>query len=214
MNKTSSTGDTPANDPALRIEHGHRNGGGGPRVRLDRRALLRGGAGATPVLLTLVSNPVSAANSCMVASSFVSRATFKSRNPTSTSISCGAKSLAEWRTYCVANAGVGTTTVASALGKDHPSITGQTLRYWIINSSATTGTDGLLRHLAAMYLTLQPGGLKAGWTAGNLTVTELRRIWSSCRGGGSYSPYGSGINWSRTQVIQWLEFQLNYTIPL
>lgn len=214
MNKAPSTGDTPANDPALRIEHTHRNVGSGPRVRLDRRALLRGGASATPVLLTLVSNPVSAANSCVVASSFVSRATFKSRNPTSTSISCGARSLAEWRSHCQANASVGTTPVARALGSDHPSIPGHTLRHWIVNSSATSGTDGLLRHLAAMYLTLQPGGLKPGWSAGNLTVAELRRIWSRCRLGGTYSPYGSGINWNTTQVIQWLEFQLNYPVPL
>jgi hypothetical protein len=36
-----------------------------------RRALIRAGAGAAPVLLTLTSRPVQAANSCVVASSFV-----------------------------------------------------------------------------------------------------------------------------------------------
>ena len=49
---------------------------------LSRRALLRGGAAASPFLLTLASGPVAAPTNCVVASSFVSAGVFVSRGGT------------------------------------------------------------------------------------------------------------------------------------
>src|SRR5882672_11876377 len=67
-----------------------------PVLNPNRRALLRGGAAAAPVLLTLVSRPVSAGTTCVVASSFVSVATFHSRNPNATSVQCTTRTCQDW----------------------------------------------------------------------------------------------------------------------
>lgn len=186
---------------------------GKPGVRLDRRALLRAGAGASPVLLTLVSNPVAASSGCVVASSFVSVASFKSRNPTTKSISCGARTVEQWKEYCRGHEKAGTVQVKKALGSCN-TFGERKLRDMLIDSSSTTGTEGLLRHLAAMYLTLTvPGGLKSS-SPGNLTVLHLRDIWAQCKFGGNYTLRASGINWNTAQVIQWLTYQLNYPAAL
>jgi hypothetical protein len=55
---------------------------------INRRTLLRGGAAASPILLTLASGPVAATGTCVVASSFVSATVYQSRNPGSTNIAC------------------------------------------------------------------------------------------------------------------------------
>ncbi len=69
-----------------------------PHPGLNRRALLRAGAGASPVLLSLAAGPVLAARpACTVASSFVSVATFRSRNPHVTSIQCSTQTADYWR---------------------------------------------------------------------------------------------------------------------
>ena len=57
-------------------------------VGFNRRALLRGGAAASPILLTLASGPVAATGNCVVASSFVSASVYKSRSPGTNNISC------------------------------------------------------------------------------------------------------------------------------
>src|SRR5882672_9859486 len=67
-----------------------------PVLSPNRRALLRGGAAAAPVLLTLASRPVSAGTTCVVASSFVSVATFHSRNPSTTSVQCTTRNCQDW----------------------------------------------------------------------------------------------------------------------
>ncbi len=189
---------------------------GSSRVRLDRRALLRAGAGATPVLLTLVSNPVAAANSCVVASSFVSVATFKSRNPTTTKINCTTKRVEDWRNACNSNPTLACVapTVATTLGATSSTYNTKTLRQ-VLSSYAisTSGELGLLQHLTAMHLCLtQPGGL-AG-SSGNLTTLELRAIWSQYKTTGRYVKSTSGINWDSTQLIAWLRYQLNYSINI
>ena len=63
---------------------------------INRRALLRGGAAASPILLTLASGPVAATGNCVVASSFVSATVYQSRNPGSTNIACVPKTAKNW----------------------------------------------------------------------------------------------------------------------
>ena len=73
------------------------------RKQASRRTLLRAGAGAAPVLLALRSGPVGATGqSCVVASSFVSVTTFKSRNASATSLQCTTYNYDHWRSCEVA----------------------------------------------------------------------------------------------------------------
>jgi len=69
---------------------------GAPTVGINRRALLRGGAAASPILLTLASGPVAATGNCVVASSFVSATVYQSRNPGSNNIACVPKTAKNW----------------------------------------------------------------------------------------------------------------------
>jgi len=188
----------------------------GPRVRLDRRALLRAGAGATPVLLTLASNPVSAANTCVVASSFVSVATFKSRNPTVTSINCATRTCEDWRTALQANAQMacGLPLVSATFGSTTSSYNGKKLRQVLCDYSLTaSGELGVLQHLVALHLSVSQGFMRM--SAGNVSPDYLGRIWRSYKNRGNQYPLpNTNVTWSSEQLVSWVRYQLNYTAPL
>jgi len=85
---------TPSQRDSARPDQ-HAEGSPAP-VGINRRALLRGGAAASPILLTLASGPVAATGNCVVASSFVSASVYKSRSPGSTNIACVPKTAKNW----------------------------------------------------------------------------------------------------------------------
>lgn len=187
-----------------------------------RRALLRAGASSAPVLLTLASRPVAAADSCIVASSFVSVATFRSRNPATTSLTCSTRTAEDW--VKVATLPDGTTTRST--GDVRPAVMSQTVgqllgsttsRYngepvWkvMMNGSAgivQTGELGVLQHLIAMTLNVM-GGFAAA--PGNLSVAYLQGVWSNYTSNlGYYRLKASGIDWDSTKVIAWLRLLMN-----
>jgi len=190
---------------------------GGSRVRLDRRAMLRAGAGATPVLLTLASNPVSAANSCVVASSFVSVATFKSRNPTVTSVNCATRTAEDWRKACMGNPQLACATpkVSATFGSTTSSYNGRTLREVLCDASGiSTGSElGVLQHLIAMNLSLTQGFMRT--SAGNVSPAYLSSIWQNYKSNGNqYRMPNTNITWSSAQLVTWLRYQLNYSMTL
>lgn len=198
-------------NPARPPEDRHDSEGRSP-AGLGRRALLRGGAGVAPVLLTLASRPVQAANSCVVASSFVSVATFRSRNPTTTTINCTTKTCEDWYTLaCLPTSGTLvrpdylSVTVSTLLGpttsmhnsrpvwevlKNYP--------YGIVRS----GQIGVLQHLISLSLNIQQGFVPL---PGNVNGPYLKGVWQNYVGnGGRYRVPGSGINWDSSEVIVWL----------
>ena len=189
----------------------------GTRVRLDRRALLRAGAGATPVLLTLASNPVAAANSCVVASSFVSVATFKSRNPTTTVINCTSLTCEQWRARCdwAPMPSCLSPKVSSCLGG-----TGSTYDNYKVqqvfkagSAIATTGELGVLQHILALHLCVTQGFMSA--SAGNVSPAYLAAMWQNYRShGGLYVLPTSAISWDSAKLINWLRYQLNYSMTV
>lgn len=187
----------------------------GPRPRLDRRALLRAGAGAAPVLLTLASNPVAAANSCVVASSFVSVTTFKSRNPTTTVINCTTRKVEDWRTACTATPRPTCVEpfVSSTFGTTTSGYNGKRL-YEVLGDTAgvsTSGELGVLQHLISLRLCVTQGFMRL--PAGNVSTAYLDSIWQNYKtNGNSYKLPASGINWTSTQLIGWLRYQLNYSV--
>lgn len=189
----------------------------GSRVRLDRRAMLRAGAGATPVLLTLASNPVSAANSCVVASSFVSVATFKSRNPTVTSVNCATRTAEDWRNACMSNPQLACATpkVSATFGATTSSYNGRTLREVLCDASgiSTSSELGVLQHLIALNLSVTQGFMRM--SAGNVSPAYLGAIWRNYKNNGNqYRLPSTTITWSSAQLVTWLRYQLNYSMSI
>lgn len=185
---------------------------------LQRRALLRAGAGASPVLLSLASGPVSAAGmlggQCVVASSFVSVATFKSRNPSVTTVQCSTQNADFWRTEAgkpsppaALNA-----TVSTLLGNTGSSYNSQTLKAVMLaplptsGTVQTTGELGTLQHLIAMVL-----NLNAGYVAspGAVNVAYLQALWINYKSNGNrYKLPASNIDWGDADIIAWLRFMM------
>ncbi|MBL8286368.1 MAG: hypothetical protein JNL85_00130 [Rubrivivax sp.] len=186
-----------------------------PGVRLDRRALLRAGAGASPVLLTLVSNPVAATSSCVVASSFVSVATFKSRNPSVTSVNCATRRVEDWRSACQADSSLACVQplVSTCLGSTSSKYNGKTLRQVLCDGAGIlTDTElGVAQHLIALNLCMTQNYMRAA--AGNVSTAYLKSIWQNYNSNGKrYKLPMSSIDWSSAQLIAWLRYQLNYSI--
>lgn len=190
---------------------------------LSRRALLRAGAGASPVLLTLASGPVAAnpfANNgtCTLASSFVSVATFKSRNPQATSLKCSAQNADFWRNLAatqpataslnetvVALLGAGSSVPNTVLVKDAllaPTPTNGPVQ--------TTGELGTLQHLLALALNVNAGYITAG---AGFDLAYIRSIWTNYRlNTNRYVKPDSGINWGDTEIIAWARLLLGYSL--
>lgn len=176
------------------------------RSPVSRRTVLRAGAAASPVLLTLASRPVSAGTTtgCMVASSFISVATFTSRNP-DTTISCNTKNVEYWR----AQAALATPpadlalTVAGLLGTTGSTYNLQLVKDVLLSGSAiaTTGALGVLQHILAMALSAKAGMLS---NPGGVNLSYLQGVWASYN---TYYPNyqsPSGVIMTEAQLIAWL----------
>ncbi len=179
-------------------------------ARPDRRALLKAGTATAPVLLTLVSRPVSA-GTCVVASSFVSVATFKSHNPTTTSAVCTLRDCNAWyRDACLSPTGLPprpaslNATVSSLLGTTSSAYNGWPLYAVLQNGTTgivTTGEIGVLQHIIALAL-----NVKYGYTPlpGGVTVPYLGALWVNYKSNTNrYVVTASGINWDSSQLISW-----------
>lgn len=188
---------------------------------LSRRRLLRVSAGASPVLLTLASNPVAASRgpACTVASSFVSVATFKSRNPSVTSIRCSSQTADYWRQQAAVHPlpAALNVTVSALLGSTTSSYNTHLVKDVMLaplptsGNVQTTGELGTLQHLIALALNLNAGFIT---TAGVFNITYIRGIWANYKSNGNrYRLPASGIDWGDTEIIAWLRF-LMYPISL
>jgi hypothetical protein len=190
---------------------------------LSRRALLRAGAGASPVLLTLASGPVAAnpfANNgtCTLASSFVSVATFKSRNPNATTLRCSSQNADFWREL----AATAPTTpalnvsVATLLGNTSSTYNAMLVKDVLLaplptsGSVQTTGELGTLQHLIALALNLNAGYIVAG---AGFDLGYLQSLWSNYKfNGNRYKTAGSQIDWGDAEIIAWARLLLGYTL--
>lgn len=179
---------------------------------LNRRALLRAGAGASPVLLTLVSRPVAATTTCTVASSFVSITTWRSRNPGATTPQCTTRTCENWvsdarlpilgfppRPSYLSN------NVAWLMGQTTGSTYDTAVLYQLLDNKGLgvvqTGDLGVVQHLVCLALNAKygfmpyPGGVSAPYV-GTIYQNYLKN-------GSRYMLSTSGINWDSNQVIAW-----------
>lgn len=181
----------------------------------SRRRLLRGGLGASPVLLTLASRPVGAAT-CTVASSFVSVATFKSRNP-GASAQCASRNCEWWKTECTSGATykayMDSTPVSTHLGATSPtsSYASRTLSSIMRDAAGIqTGSElGVIQHLVALSMNVKTGSA----TPGNVTLAYINSVWSNYKlNGNIFKLPSSGITWDSTALITWARM-LMYPAP-
>lgn len=190
---------------------------------LSRRALLRAGAGVSPVLLTLASGPVAAnpfANNgtCTLASSFVSVATFKSRNPNATSLKCSTENADYWRSLAVSAPATPAlnVTVATLLGNTSSAYSAMLVKDVLLaplptsGPVQTTGELGTLQHLIALALNLNAGFITAG---AGFDLAYLQTLWTNYKfNGNRYKKPGSQIDWGDTEIIAWARLLLGYTM--
>jgi hypothetical protein len=196
------------------------------KAAMSRRAMLRAGAAATPVLLTLASGPVAAAgSSCTVASSFVSAATFASRNPGQTYVQCASMGPREWLSYHCND---------ENLLKHSPykTILSQKVRLRLCDTGnasyndmqchellvnghhgiASAGPVAVLQNLVSLALSLDasPSLITNG---GALNKAYLIGLWNNYKTTGGYHLPASGINWSEAQLLTFLR-ALQQPIPI
>lgn len=185
-------------------------------ARLRRRTLLRGGAGAAaPILMTLSSGPVGATGAaCTVASSFVSVATFQSRNPLvhGNGAQCSSGNVQTWRDFSLLPVGTRpaslNVTVASYLGST--SSTFSAVPLWNVLAQgagvSTTGELGVLQHILALALSIQNGYVA---NSGSVSVAYLQSVWVNFKSNGDrYKLPASNIDWGPAELITWLRVLL------
>lgn len=213
MNSDAAMKNPADNEPATKAAH----------AGLSRRALLRAGAGASPVLLTLVSGPVAANpfgnhGACTLASSFVSVATFKSRNPTATTLDCASQNADYWRDLAGSAPATPSlnVTVATLLGNTISSFNGMLVKDVLLaplptsGTVQTTGELGTLQHLIALALNLNAGFITAG---AGFDLAYVQTIWTNYKfNGNRYKKPGSDIDWGDTELIAWARLLLGYTM--
>jgi hypothetical protein len=197
---------------------------------MDRRTLLRAGAAAAPVISTLYSGPVSASGSiaCTVASSFVSVATFASRNPGATTMQCSSLNASYWHaqsknllTSTGARPAWATQTVRAYLGRSSSTLPGidavsaDSYQIWQVMGLgpdvATSGEVGVLQHILGLALSIDfgSGAVNMGST---FNTPYLKQVWQNYKSNGRYLLAASSVDWSEAQLITWLRM-LQYPIP-
>jgi hypothetical protein len=177
--------------------------------------MLRAGASASPVLLTLASGPVSATNTvgCMVASSFVSVATFKSRNPNTTITCSSAYNCEYWRTQAALAsppaACVGT--VAQLLGAAPSSYASTQVKTVLLQGGgiATSGPLGVAQHCISLALSAKGNLLTS---PGSVNLNYIQGVWASYNSTAPNYIAPSGLVLSEAQLIGWLRALLGYAI--
>jgi len=198
---------------------------------IGRRALLRGGAAAAPVLLTLHSGPVAAHGmmSCTVASSFVSLVTFASRNPGATTMQCSSGNADHWHSSAKQAGDLDAkhrpvwakrllkdylgqaSSVFSVIG-DNPN----TYQVWQVMrlqaAPARSGELGVLQHILGLALSIDAGGGAVN-TGGVMNTPYLAGVWRNYKSTGGYKLAASHINWSEAELITWLRM-LQYPLPV
>jgi hypothetical protein len=194
----------------------------------SRRRLLQAGIGASPVVLSIVSQPVRAALApggvCRSASSFASfnantTNTALSSNPVGTCAGIGPaswKSLSEtaWtgapgalaiRSNLFVSTGTSYSVTNTAV-TPNVVIASPTIFEVVKYGTGTSDRDVLARNIAASYLNLA-GGLVP--TTVILSATQLASMWFAAQSPGGTYAVSAGLNWNAAQLNVWLQSTFN-----
>jgi hypothetical protein len=177
---------------------------------VSRRSLLRVGAAATPVILTFASGPVAATGTtCTVASSFVSRQTFQSRNPSQAYMNCSSKGVRDWWTECGTPYATSAykrfldmtvqTSLGMATSSSWDTLTCKDLMLNGGNGIATTGQTAVIQHLVGLTLSLDAALIPS---PGGLNKPYLQTIWTNYKNYGRYM--AAGVDWDEATLLKFL----------
>ena len=161
-------------------------------VAMGRRRLLRGGLGATPVIMTLASGPVSA-GLCTTCSAFGSLHP-SGKQP---GITCGGRSPAVWDS----NPGqwpLNQNTLFQAYFT--PALTGTNVSFKDV-LDPRRGYDAVARHCVAAVLNARTSPPLTPATI--LGVSYAKMIWSSYATKGYFEPT-AGIRWNSAKIVEWM----------
>lgn len=195
-----------------------------PSAGVSRRRLLRAGAGAAPVVLSMTSLPVRATTAtCSSASAWASinAGTTASQNarlmvscgtggtPGAWTSACGStstKDFSKWPASCLTSTTPkNAKTFQECIGSlpSHLSTySTATLYDAVANAASSDITIQLAAHLAAAYLNCQSNRTPANI----INVTTIQSIWSQCKSGGMFTPPNAGTQtWTIGQTIYWLK---------
>jgi hypothetical protein len=177
---------------------------------VSRRNMLRVGAAATPVILTFASGPVAATGTtCTVASSFISRQTFQSRNPSQAYMNCSTKGVRDWWTECGSPYATSAykrfldmtvqTSLGMATSSSWDTLTCKDLMLNGGNGIATTGSTAVLQHLVGLTLSLDAALIPS---PGGLNKPYLQTIWTNYKNYGRYM--AAGVDWDEATLLKFL----------
>jgi hypothetical protein len=182
---------------------------------LRRRTLLRGGAAASPILLTLASGPVAATGNCVVASSFVSANVYKSRNPGANNIQCVTKTAQQLCQEAVDNA------QANCNWSPHTN----PVSTYVLGTVSLPGKGWT--QATSCYDVFRNGGsgLQSGGNAGILqrllalsygapsvfTPVYCQQIWQARNNAAALAQLANdnGNTWDQARLLAWLDYSAN-----
>ena len=173
-------------------------------MSIQRRTLLK----SSPVIATIMASPVSATNvgGCMVASSFVSVATFASRNPGSSPM-CTNQTVEYWQEQ-IRNGVEVKGTVKKLLAGPGGTYGDRKVKDVLSMSVQTSGELGVLQHLCSLILSFQAGKVAVG----SVNITYLQTVWKSYQTNQPNYISPSGLQMTEEQLIGWLRALMGYAI--
>lgn len=163
---------------------------------VGRRRFGKAGAGASGVLLTLVSQPGMACDICKAPSGSLSGGL---KSHTGPAVACNGVSPGYWKNHSSWPSACSTTTKFSSvfycagLNKNTYGIT--TLGNILSHQSFDSSNLGM--HMAATYLNIRSGRI------GFMTVAGLQKIWYDWQRYGYYAPT-AGVKWDAARIVTYL----------
>ena len=165
----------------------------------SRRQLLKGAGAASPVVLTMVSAPVRAADLCLNPSGFISQNTFNSRHPGGMPHPCTTNGPSYFNNL--------------AQGSWPPSVNKGSARFNAIfpapaisgNPKLTdvlTGSDSFAKYCVAAYLNTKYSSPPPGFP---MTNAQALAMWPTIRGTPPTTPFPpASLGWDETKTLAWL----------
>ncbi len=165
----------------------------------SRRQLLKGAGAASPVVLTMVSAPVRAADLCLNPSGFISQNTFNSRHPGGTPHPCTTNGPSYFNA-------LGSRSWPSGVNKNstkfNDTFGGTSFPTSTTLADVLTGSDLFAKYCVAAYLNTKYASPPPGFP---MTNAQALAMWPTIRGGSPTTPFPpASLGWDETKTLAWL----------
>ena len=170
-----------------------------PSAGASRRQLLKGAGAASPVVLTMVSAPVRAADLCLNPSGFISQNTFNSRHPGGMPHPCTTNGPSYFNSLDGSSwpSGVVKATATFNAIFPLPAISGNPKL-----TDVLTGSDSFAKYCVAAYLNTKYSTPPPGFP---MTNAQALAMWPTIRGAPPTTPFPpTSLGWDETKTLAWL----------